>query len=129
MSVDRTTSAPREDDTPPAPAGESTDRSAERTGSRQASPDDGRADQRAETRTREKYAGQVRADHSAGDHQGQAAETPRLTDADPPRQPETVTFENKDIEVTHNTADGVRASPPRLWRVQPVQGTARLMFI
>lgn len=198
MSIDRATSATGEDDPLPA-AGENTDRSVERTASRQAGPDDGRVDQRAETRTREEYddarragggpmspddsqdsreapeeeprgqperqadhdqaeprdretyADEVRAGRSADEHQGQAAETPKLTDADwsgtsrPPdgnemassgerpesdqpdgrvfdadktaasghdreeadHQPETVTFDNKDIEVTHNTADGL----------------------
>jgi hypothetical protein len=108
MSVDRTTSATREDDTPTTAAGENTDRSAERTSSLPASPDDGRADQRAEPRTREEYADAMRAGggpmsrdnsqdspESAQDQQG----------AD--HQPETITFDNKDIEVTHNTADGI----------------------
>lgn len=198
MSIDRTSSATREDDTPASATSDDTDTSTEQASDRQTSPDDRtyqpaetrsreeyadamraddgpmprdssrdnretpeqeprdqperRADQdRAEPRDRETYADQVRADHGASEQQDQAAEAPTLTDADqagtsdrPPEnelvssgqrpeadqpgdqivggdqaatpaqdqqgasyQPETVTFENKDIEVTHNARDGI----------------------
>lgn len=62
MGIDRTSSATREDDPPASATGDDSDRSAERTGSQQASPNDDRVHQRAETRTREQYADAVRAD-------------------------------------------------------------------
>jgi hypothetical protein len=58
-----------------------------------------RADQdRAEPRDRETYADEARADHSAAEQQDRQEAS---------HQPETVTFENKDIEITHNAADGI----------------------
>ena len=159
MSPDRAT---RADDTPAAAPDDDVGRSAERTSGQQASPVDGPAVRRAETRTREEYADAARADsgpmsrdtrpdnretpeeehrgqpeprdhhdraeprdretyadevrggHSASGKPDQAAEAPTLTDATPAQdqqgtgyQPETVTFENKDIEITHNAADGI----------------------
>ncbi len=162
MSTDRAT---REDDTPAAAPNDDIDRSAERTSGQQASPGDGQAVRRAETRTREEYADAARADGGPmsrdnrpgnreapeEEHRGQpeprdhhdraeprdretyadevraghssrdqrpAAEAPAPADADQEaasaqdqqessHQPETTTFDNKDIEVTRNASDGL----------------------
>jgi hypothetical protein len=155
---------------------------AERAAPAQASTNDDRGYQRAETRTREEYADDMRAGRRADEHQGTAAtaadrdqspdssghradqasedhapawqpagEAPTLADADlggtsdgpaetelarsgeqpagdqpggriadadqtatsaqeqqgAGHRPETITFDNKDIEVTHNAADGI----------------------
>lgn len=61
MSIDHTSNATHDEDKLATGAGEDTDRNAERTGGRPAGPDNGRAVQRAETRTREEYADAIRA--------------------------------------------------------------------
>lgn len=72
----------------------------------------------AEPRDRETYADEIRAEHSTGeDREGDQpgglvfdADQNATSDQDQQGtgpQPETITFENKDIEVTHNAADGL----------------------
>jgi hypothetical protein len=90
MSADR---AAHDDKTPPAAADQGDGRAGQDTG-RPAGPGEARGQRRAETRTREEYAEAMRA----GTAQGQRAGG---------RRPETVTFENKEIEVTREAADGV----------------------
>jgi hypothetical protein len=75
---------------------------------------------RAESRDRETYASDIRA----GQHRGRAAtpaDLPAATTLDPPpasggsradqpgagRLPETITYEGKEVEITHNAADGL----------------------
>ena len=145
MSIDRTSSATREDDTPASATSDDTDTSTEQASDRQTSPDD-RTYRPAETRTREEYADAMRTSGGpmSGDGSRDNRGTPEQESRDqPPRraddyraeprdretyaddhradqgatsapdqrgasyQPETVTFENKDIEVTHNAADGI----------------------
>ncbi|MGD0246622.1 MAG: hypothetical protein ABSB59_40705 [Streptosporangiaceae bacterium] len=119
MSADR----PGHDDkTPPAAADQGDGKARQDTG-RPGGPGEAHGQRQAETRTREEYAEAIRAgtaagpgrespdnravpkDHSRG-HADQAADPARGQQADS-RRPETVTFENKDIEVTRKAADGV----------------------
>ena len=72
----------------------------------------------AEPRDRETYADEIRAEHSTGEDRegdqpgGLVFDTDQNAASDQDQQgtgpqPETITFENKDIEVTHNAADGL----------------------
>jgi hypothetical protein len=83
MSADR----PGHDDVPP-PAGDQGDVRAGQAARQSDQTGEAHRQRPAETRTREEYAEAMRAG-TAG------------------RRPETVMFENKDIEVTHDAADGV----------------------
>jgi hypothetical protein len=79
---------------------------AERTTRTRTSTSDGRTQPPAETRTREQYADDIRADRNTDENQGQTATSAR-DQRGSGLLPETITFENKDIEVTHDAADGI----------------------
>lgn len=120
MSIDRASSAGRGDDTLATGTADNGS-SAERAAQMQVSTSDTRSQPRAETRTREQYADAMRAggspmsrDNSPADGQpgdrmisADQAAMPAQDQRGADHQPETITFDSKEIEITHNAADGI----------------------